>query len=123
MEGYQLVPGLKRPLSRRGVDVAAAKPHRGLGGDPAAWLAGLMADQDRTSMVSACDSMPRLAEIACPTLIVAGSNDQPVPIHHPKMLHDGITGSRLAIVDGADHALIWTHTDEFLCVTDEFLGT
>jgi len=69
----------------------------------------------------AFDSMPRLAEIACPTLIVAGSNDQAVPIHHPKMLHDGITGSRLAIVDGADHALIWTHTDAFLRIIDKSL--
>ena len=70
----------------------------------------------------AFDSRPRLAEIACPTLIVAGSNDQAVPIQHPKMLHDGITGSRLAIVDGADHALIWTYADELLRIIDEFLG-
>jgi 3-oxoadipate enol-lactonase len=37
------------------------------------------------------------------------------------MLHDGIPGSRLLIIDGADHALIWTHTDEFLRVTEVFL--
>ena len=70
----------------------------------------------------AFDSRPRLGEITRPTLIVAGSNDQAVPIHHAKMLHDGITGSQLVIVNGAAHALIWTHTDEFLRVTDEFLG-
>jgi 3-oxoadipate enol-lactonase len=38
------------------------------------------------------------------------------------MLHDGIVGSQLVIVDGADHALIFTHPEEFLRVIDEFLG-
>jgi pimeloyl-ACP methyl ester carboxylesterase len=38
------------------------------------------------------------------------------------MLHDGITGSQLVIVDGADHTLIWTHSDKFLRVIDEFLS-
>ena len=91
------------------------------------WLAGLMADQDLTLMLTALkqtlafDSRKRLAEIRCPTLVIAGSNDQGVPIHHAKMLHEGIAGSRLVIIDGADHALIWTHRDKFLQVTDEFL--
>jgi hypothetical protein len=38
------------------------------------------------------------------------------------MLRDGIPGSELVIIDGADHALIWTHPDELLRVMDEFLG-
>ena len=91
------------------------------------WLAGLMADQDRKLMVSAWretmafDSRRRLAEIRCPTLVVAASNDQAVPIHHAKMLHEGIPGSQLVIIDGADHALIWTHSDELVRAVDEFL--
>jgi pimeloyl-ACP methyl ester carboxylesterase len=92
------------------------------------WLVGIMADQDQKLMMSAWreamafDSRRRLGEIKCPTLVVAGSNDQAVPIHHAKMLHDGIAGSQLVVIDGADHALIWTHPDEFVRVTDEFLG-
>jgi 3-oxoadipate enol-lactonase len=70
----------------------------------------------------AFDSRSRLAEIGCPTLVVAASNDQAVPIHHAKMLHAGIRGSRLVMIDGADHALIWTHPDELVRVTAEFLG-
>ena len=69
----------------------------------------------------AFDSRKRLAEIRCPTLVIAGSKDQGVPIHHAKMLHDSIRGSQLVMIDGADHALIWTHTDEFVRVTEEFL--
>ena len=98
-----------------------------LGKERADWLAGLMADQDRKLMVSAWretmafDSRRRLAEIRCPTLVVAASNDQAVPIHHAKMLHEGIPGSQLVIIDGADHALIWTHSDDLMRVTDQFL--
>ena len=129
LEGH-LLPVLVHVLGMQQVaKLVVSQGTKQLGNERATWLAGLMADQDRTLMVSAWretmafDSRPRLAEIACPTLIVAGSNDQAVPIHHAKMLHDGITGSQLVIVKGADHALIWTHTDEFLQVTDEFLGT
>ncbi len=68
------------------------------------------------------DSRRRLAEIGCSTLVVAAANDQAVPLHHAQMLHAGIRGSRLVIIDGADHALIWTHSDELVRVTDEFLG-
>jgi pimeloyl-ACP methyl ester carboxylesterase len=94
----------------------------------AEWLAGMMADQDRDLMLAAFreamafDSRRRLAEIRCPTLIIAGSDDVGVPIHHAKMLYEGIAGSRLVVIQGVDHALIWTHTDEFLQATDEFLA-
>ncbi len=93
----------------------------------AEWMAGMVADQDRDLMLAAWretmafDSRRRLAEITCPTLIIAGSDDVGVPIHHAKMLHEGIAGSQLVVIQGADHALMWTHTDEFLRVTDEFL--
>ena len=56
-----------------------------------------------------------------PTLIIAGSHNQGVPIPHANMLHDDIPGSQLVIIDGADHALIWTHTAESIRVVDEFL--
>jgi pimeloyl-ACP methyl ester carboxylesterase len=90
-------------------------------------LVALIGSQDRTLMwfawkeSMAFDSRRRLTEIRCPTLVVAGSNDQAVPIHHAKTLHDGITGSRLVVVDGADHALLWTRTADLLRATDEFL--
>ncbi len=93
------------------------------------WVVGLIADQDRKSMVSAWkaammfDSRNRLTEIKCPTLIIPGSKDEAVPLHHAKMLHDGITDSKLVIIDGADHALIWARTKEFLEVIEGFLAT
>jgi pimeloyl-ACP methyl ester carboxylesterase len=98
-----------------------------LGTDRARWLAGLIAGQDRALMLAgwretmAFDSRSRLAEIGCPTLVIAGSKDIGVPMHHARMLRDGVPGARLVVIDGASHALIWTHTEEFLRVTDAFL--
>lgn len=54
-------------------------------------------------------------------LVVAGSQDQAVPLHHATMLRQGIAGSRLVIIDGADHALIWDRPQELVRITEEFL--
>ncbi len=128
LEGH-LAPLLIRILGmRRLANLVVSQSLLQLDKERANWLTGLMANQDRTLMLTAWketmafDSRKRLAEIRCPTLVIAGSNDQGVPIHHAKMLHDGIPGSQLVIIDDADHALIWTHPDEFMRVTDEFLG-
>jgi pimeloyl-ACP methyl ester carboxylesterase len=102
---------------------------KGLSKERATWLASIMATQNQELMVSAWreamafDSRHRLTEIRCPALIIAGSNDDAVPIHHAEMLHNSIAGSQLVIIDGADHALIWTHANELTQVTDDFLGT
>jgi pimeloyl-ACP methyl ester carboxylesterase len=88
----------------------------------------LIANQDNKLMVSAWreamtfDSRRRLAEITQPTLVVAAAHDAAVPLHHAKMLHDGIKGSQLAVIDEADHALIWERPDEFVRVVEKFLG-
>jgi pimeloyl-ACP methyl ester carboxylesterase len=128
IEGH-VAPFLVRVLgTRRFGALGAALGAQELDKDRAEWLVNLMGDQDRKLMVSAWnetmafDSRPRLAEIECPTLIVAGSDDQAVPMHHANMLHDGIQGSQLVVIDGARHTLIWTHPDEFVRVTEAFLG-
>jgi pimeloyl-ACP methyl ester carboxylesterase len=128
LEGH-LMPLLVNILGmRRFANLVVSQATKQLGKERAEWLASLMADQDRKLMVSAWretmafDSRRRLAEIRCPTLVVAGSNDQAVPSHHARMLHDGIPDSQLVIIEGADHALIWTHPDDLVRVTDEFLG-
>jgi pimeloyl-ACP methyl ester carboxylesterase len=57
------------------------------------------ADQDQTlADFQACtgfDAGPRLSEISCPTLVVAGRHDQMVPRPHTAALADGIPGARL----------------------------
>jgi pimeloyl-ACP methyl ester carboxylesterase len=129
LEGH-LVPLLIHVLGmRRFAKLVISQGLKQVSKETADWLVGLIAQQDRTLMVSAWretmafDSRWRLAEIKCPTLIVAGSNDQAVPIHHAKMLRDGIIGSQLVIIDGAEHALIWARPDEFVRVVEKFLAS
>ena len=94
----------------------------------AEWVMSLIASQNSQSMVAAWkaamafDSRQRLSEIKCPTLIVAGAKDDAVPMHHAKMLNNGIADSKLVVIEDADHALIWAHPDEFMRVVDPFLG-
>ena len=128
LEG-RLVPLLVHVLGvRRFAKFVISLGLKQVGSERADWVVGLIANQDDKLMLSAWsetmtfDSRRRLAEIKCPTLIIAASNDEAVPIHHAKMLHGGITGSQLVIIDGADHALIWARSDEFVRVTGEFLG-
>ncbi len=128
IEGH-LAPLLIRLLGlRRLSNLAVSQSMMQVDRERARWLADVMAKQDLRLMVAAWketvafDSRKRLAEIQCPTLVIAGSHDEAVPIHHAKMLRNGIHGSQLAIINGADHALIWTHTAEFLRLTDEFLS-
>jgi pimeloyl-ACP methyl ester carboxylesterase len=124
LEGY-LVPLLFKLFGmRRFAHLAVSR--RQLGKERADWVVGVVGNQDRKLMVSAWrgaiafDSRRRLAEIKCPTLVLAASNDKTVPRHHAKMLHDGITGSQLVVIGGATHVLIWTHPDQFVRATDEF---
>jgi 3-oxoadipate enol-lactonase len=128
VEGH-LVPLLLRALGMRAfAKLVISRGLKQVSKERADWVVGLIAGQDRALMSSAWretmafDSRRRLAEIKCPTLIVAGSKDDAVPIHHAQMLHDGIAGSQLTVIDGADHALIWARPDELLRVTEGFLA-
>ncbi len=99
--------------------------------EQAAWVANLIArtwgEADPKSIAlmwreaMAFDSRSRLREIRCPTLIIAGSHDNAVPLHHARMLHAGIAGSKLAVIPAADHALLWTHPDQWLEAVNGFL--
>jgi 3-oxoadipate enol-lactonase len=127
LEGH-IVPLLIRLLGmKRFAKFVISQGLKQLSKERANWVVGIIADQDLKLMMSAWketmafDSRTRLAEIKCPTLIIAASNDVAVPFHHAEMLHKGIAGSQLVIVKNANHALIWTHPDEFMQLIDKFL--
>lgn len=127
VEGF-VTMGLIRLLGpRRFGQLLGSAAAKELGQERAVWLTGLMTHQDRRPMVAtwkevlSFDSRPRLGEIDCPTLIIAGAEDKGVPLHHAQMLHQGIRGSRLVVVDGATHTLLWTHPDQLLDITESFL--
>jgi 3-oxoadipate enol-lactonase len=127
IEGH-VTPFLLRALGmRRFAAFVVSQGAKELDKAGAAWLEGLMANQDSALMQAAWketmafDSRQRLGEITCPTLIIAGSQDQATPLHHARMLHEGIRGSKLVVIEGAGHTLIWTHPDEFVRVTEAHL--
>jgi 3-oxoadipate enol-lactonase len=128
LEGH-LVPYLVRLLgTRRFAELIFAQGLKRAPNVPRDWLVELMANQEQALMVTAWkeamvfDSQPRLAEITCPTLIIAAANDEAVPFHHATMLHEGIAGSELVVVENAGHALIWTDPDALVEHTDAFLA-
>jgi 3-oxoadipate enol-lactonase len=127
-EGY-LVPLLIRVLGiRRFAKLVISQGLTRVTKERAEWVVGLIAQQDRQLMMTAWretvafDSRQRLGEIKCPTLIIAGSKDDAVPIHHAEILHAGIRGSQLVVIDDADHALIWAHPNKLVQAVDKFLG-
>jgi 3-oxoadipate enol-lactonase len=127
LEGH-VVPLLIRALgARRFAKLIVSQGLKSVPAELAGLVLNLMESQDDKLMISAWkellafDSRERLAEIKCPTLIIAGAKDNAVPMHHAKMLKEGIDGSRLVVIEDADHALIWSKTGEFVQVTEEFL--
>lgn len=54
-----------------------------------------------------------VSRIDIPTLIIHGDSDRILPIDSTAIpLSQRIEGSRLVVVEGAPHGLIWTHADE-----------
>jgi len=47
--------------------------------------------------------MARLGEVACPTLVLCGDDDQVTPLKFSRSLAEGITGARLVVLPGAGH--------------------
>jgi len=133
MEGH-IVPLLLRLLGvRLFVKLVISQGLKQIPKEQAAWVANLIArtwgEADTGSITlawreaMAFDSRERLQEIRRPTLIVAGSNDAAVPMHHATMLHDGIAGSKFVVIAGADHTLMWAHPDEWLRAVSDFLDS
>jgi len=127
IEGHLASPLIRMLGMQRFAKLVVSQGAKELPRERGEWLASLMASQDQSLMVHAWkeamafDSRRRLAEISCPTLIVAGSSDTAVPMHHARMLHTGIRGSQLAVVDDAGHTLMWTHPEQLVRIVEDFL--
>jgi pimeloyl-ACP methyl ester carboxylesterase len=133
MEGH-IVPLLIRLLGiRLFVKLMISQGLKQIPKEQAVWVANLItrtwgeADPKSIALAwreaMAFDSRARLKEIKCPTLVVASSDDNAVPMHHAKMLHDGIAGSKLVVIEGADHALMWAQPDRWLEGVSVFLDS
>lgn len=75
------------------------------------------------SMMDRADSVPTLATIDVPTLIVAGEEDVLTPPKESEAMHAAIRGSRLEIIPRAGHAANFERPSAFNHVAAEFLET
>ncbi len=67
-------------------------------------------------------SVPLLPLLAVPTLILTGDEDQVVPPVNSSFLHALIAGSTLRLIPGGGHLFPFSHSEQFLCEVNEFLG-
>jgi pimeloyl-ACP methyl ester carboxylesterase len=63
-----------------------------------------------------------LAGIATPTLLVWGERDVLVPLELGRMLHQAIAGSRLVVVPGAGHNVMYECPEQFNRLVLDFLA-
>lgn len=67
------------------------------------------------------DTLPRLGEISCPTLILAGSND---PICSPtctQWMSNGIANSTTVMFEGCSHFFLMEQPHRFMTILNEWL--
>jgi 2-succinyl-6-hydroxy-2,4-cyclohexadiene-1-carboxylate synthase len=64
----------------------------------------------------------RLAEIAVPTLVIAGALD-PTGLERARVVAEGIPGARLAVVEAAGHTPHLERPDDFMRLADEAITT
>jgi 3-oxoadipate enol-lactonase len=72
---------------------------------------GIVAIQQ--GMADRPDSIPTLRMITAPTLIIAGAEDNATPLAEAEVMHRGIAGSRLEIVERGGHYAAFEQPEEF----------
>ena len=68
------------------------------------------------------DIAARLGEIHVPTLIVAGRDDAFTPPQQSEILHNGIKGSKLVVIEDAGHTVPNEKPEEFNAAVRDFLA-
>lgn len=63
-----------------------------------------------------------VVKINAPTLIIVGRDDKVTPVEQSKLLHDLIPSSRLQIIDGAGHLVLYEKPFEINKLIHEFIG-
>ena len=73
------------------------------------------------AMAERADARPRLASIACPTLIVAGSEDQVIPPGESRLMAEAIQGAELKIIPQAGHLTNLEQPEAFQAAVEAWL--
>lgn len=67
------------------------------------------------------DVMDKVHQIAAPTLVVCGTEDDMTPVKYARYLADKIAGSKLVIVEGGSHLVSLEKPDEVNRFIEDFL--
>ena len=76
----------------------------------------------QTEAVATHDTLARLAEIRCPTLVSVGEEDILLPPRFSRELAAGLPGARLELVPGAGHVYFWERPDVFTALCLDFFS-
>jgi proline iminopeptidase len=68
------------------------------------------------------DYTPDLGRVSRPTLVVVGAEDRTTTPRSARVLHHGIPGSELAVLDGAGHMSMIEANEAYLAAVRDFLG-
>jgi non-heme chloroperoxidase len=89
-----------------------------------AWMASPLATQQCITAFGTTDFREDLATITVPTLVVHGDADRIVPLEvSGRRTASLVSGSRLAVIEGAPHGLTATHGDALNRLLIDFLGS
>jgi len=92
-----LTPRLLAPAHQQEIGMTGTISEMALGVGKEAF-----ARQER-AIIGRIDSRPHLGAIRCPTLVIAGREDQIMPLEWLQELAQGIPGARLEVIDGCGH--------------------
>lgn len=101
-------PDVDPELKQEWHEVMAQQPPEGV-------IGALQAMADRP------DSIPTLAKIDCPTLLVVGEHDVITPPDVHREMHAAIPGSRLEVIADSGHMTPLEQPEEFIRILCEFL--
>jgi 3-oxoadipate enol-lactonase len=83
--------------------------------DPLGW-------QAQAAAAAAFDGFDRLGEIAAPTLVVHGTEDQVVDFRNAQLLGERIADARVELIEGAGHLFFWEEPQRTAQLVGEFLS-
>jgi pimeloyl-ACP methyl ester carboxylesterase len=112
-----MLPKLLSPLALQGKPQLAGQVRAAIEQTQVSGIAGaLMAMAERP------DSVPLLAQIACPTLVITGELDGPTPPADGRFMAERIAGARLEIIPQAGHLSNLEQPELFNKAVRSFLG-
>jgi pimeloyl-ACP methyl ester carboxylesterase len=92
-----LTPKLLAPAHQQELGMTGTISEMALGVGKEAFL------RQERAIIGRIDSRPHLGAIRCPTLVVAGREDQIMPVEWLEEMARGIPGARLEVIEGCGH--------------------